>query len=80
MDDELTSTTRRFELLQSVEVDFAGAPAAQDYLAHSRWSTDAAQAPKEPPEAQSAAVTDMSQAEATGEDNSANAAPDNTTN
>ena len=29
----LTSTTRRFQLLQSVEVEFVGAPAEQDFLA-----------------------------------------------
>ena len=29
----LTSTTRRFQLLQSVEVEFVGAPADQDFLA-----------------------------------------------
>ena len=29
----LTSTTRRFQLLQSVEVEFFGAPAEQDFLA-----------------------------------------------
>ena len=28
----LTSTTRRFQLLQSVEVEFVGAPADQDFL------------------------------------------------
>ena len=77
----LTSTTRRFELLQSVEVDFAGAPAAQDYLAlFTLVDGCGLKPPKEPPETQSAAVTDMSQAEATGEDSSANAAPDDTTN
>ena len=77
----LTSTTRRFELLQSVEVDFAGAPAEQDYLAQFTLVDGCGlKPPKEPTEAQSAAVTDMSQAEATGEDNSANAAPDDTTN
>ena len=77
----LTSTTRRFELLQSVEVDFAGAPAAQDYLAQFTLVDGCGlKPPKEPPETQSAAVTDMSQAEATGEDSSANAAPDDTTN
>ena len=77
----LTSTTRRFELLQSVEVDFAGAPAAQDYLAlFTLVDGCGLKPPKEPTETQSAAVTDMSQAEATGEDNSANAAPDDTTN
>ena len=77
----LTSTTRRFELLQSVEVDFAGAPAAQDYLAlFTLVDGCGLKPPKEPPETRSAAVTDMSQAEATGEDNSAHAAPDDTTN
>ena len=77
----LTSTTRRFELLQSVEVDFAGAPAEQDYLAQFTLVDGCGlKPPKEPTEAQSAAVTDMSQAEATGEDSSANAAPDDTTN
>jgi len=29
----LTSTTRRFQLLQSVEVEFVGAPAEGDFLA-----------------------------------------------
>ena len=77
----LTSTTRRFELLQSVEVDFAGAPAEQDYLAQFTLVDGCGlKPPKEPTEAQSAAVTDMSQAEATDEDSSANAAPDDTTN
>ena len=77
----LTSTTRRFELLQSVEVDFAGAPAAQDYLAlFTLVDGCGLKPPKEPPETRSAAVTDMSQAEATGEDSSAHAAPDDTTN
>ena len=77
----LTSTTRRFELLQSVEVDFAGAPAEQDYLAQFTLVDGCGlKPPKEPTETQSAAVTDMSQAEATDEDNSANAAPDDTTN
>ena len=32
----LTSTTRRFELLQSVDIDFAGAPAEQDISRSSR--------------------------------------------
>ena len=77
----LTSTTRRFELLQSVEVDFAGAPAEQDYLAQFTLVDGCGlKPPKEPTEAQSAAVIDMSQAEATDEDSSANAAPDDTTN
>ena len=77
----LTSTTRRFELLQSVEVDFAGAPAEQDYLAQFTLVDGCGlKPPKEPTEAQSAAVTDISQAEATDEDSSANAAPDDTTN
>ena len=77
----LTSTTRRFELLQSVEVDFAGAPAEQDYLAQFTLVDGCGlKPPKEPTEAQSAAVTDMSPAEVPDEDDSANTAHDDTTN
>ena len=77
----LTSTTRRFELLQSVEIDFAGAPAEQDYLAQFTLVDGCGlKPPKEPTEAQSAAVTDMSQVEAPDEDGSANTASDDTTN
>ena len=44
----LTSTTRRFQLLQSVEVTFIGAPAEGDFSPCSHWLKDAGQRPKEP--------------------------------
>ena len=77
----LTSTTRRFKLLQSVEVDFAGAPAEQDYLAQFKLVDGCGlKPPKEPTEAQSEAVTDTSQTKAPDEDGSANAPAKDTTN
>ena len=77
----LTSTTRRFELLQSVDIDFAGAPAEQDYLAQFTLVDGCGLKPlKKPTEAQSEAVTDTSQAEAAQEGGGANAAPENTMN
>ena len=77
----LTSTTRRFELLQSVDIDFAGAPAEQDYLAQFTLVDGCGLKPlKKPTEAQSEAVTETSQAETAQEGGGANAAPDNTMN
>ncbi|MEK9594225.1 MAG: hypothetical protein VW035_09965, partial [Luminiphilus sp.] len=67
----LTSTTRRFELLQNVEVTFEGAPAEGDFLAlFSLVEGCGLKPPKEPkPEDDSAAPSAETEAktDATGE-------------
>ncbi len=78
----LTSTTRRFQLMQEVEVDFAGAPAEQDYLAMfslvEGCGLKPPREPKEPSEAQ--AESNSSQAEQSEAGASTEATPDNPAN
>jgi len=78
----LTSTTRRFELLQSVEVDLTGAPAEQDYLAQfslvEGCGLKPPKEPKEPSEVQ--AESGNSQTEQSEASASAEATPDKPAN
>ena len=75
----LTSTTRRFQLMQEVEVDFAGAPAERDYLAMfslvEGCGLKPPREPKEPSEAQ--AESNSSQTEQSEAGASTEGTPDN---